>query len=544
MPDEIDDFFAELDAVASQVEQEVAPARVPAQVPLPVAADAIAAPAPASDDTAAKALSGSLDDFFGQASAAGAVESSTCTAVFLGSNTSTSGIAQAQNASSVCPERQTVALETSEAAGEASAPGAVATPVDGAEANVLGYASPVKRHTVLLGVSLCHRPTCDTLTRSASGEAVLGPGSWCKIVLQLNEPRQTVELQSWQLPPLAADGMDASDSLFTIAESVLLSFWKGRSPPELELTLWFTSHDADNSIHPDDAGATVTYHRGGTHIVALEPLPLFVSTVMPLDDLSHVLRASASVSVRPTDCDILPDPETKHSRRDDWGFSVELCNPAPTPTGAQTESETVGRHHRKSMQWQRALRRATQAEKSGADGAQQREHRRELRRICCAGVPSPHRGYAWYVLSGARDKALASGSTGQVAAGSSYTGGTNDSSEYRAKLAEAREEIAWYANGGAARLRAKTRATVHGGARLYGVASGPVGTYTAAMIRQDNDATDRSEDSEQLSSSDFGMQFRPSDTEEIEVLVSSVSTDSPADHAGEKLWHHAHLCFH
>lgn len=543
MPDDIDDFFAELDAVADQVQQEVASACAPAPVPTPTPADFITVPAPASDNTsAATASSGLLDDFFGGRPAS-AAETDTCTTApaetlteFFGGGTSISSIAPAQHAGNVAPElSSTVASDTAEVPGAATA---TATPVDRAEADMLDDTSSVMRHTLLLSLSLCRLPTCDTVARSASGEAVLGPGSWCKIVLQLNEPRQTVELQSWQLLPFAADGTDASESSAgTVAESVLLSFWKGRSPPELKLTLWFTSHDADNSIHPDDDGAIVAYHRGGTQIVALERLPLFASTVLPVDDLSQVLRASVSVSVRPTDCDILPDPDTKHSRRDDWGFSVELCNPAPTPTGAQTESESLGRDHRKSMQWQRALRRATQAERSGADGAQQRECRRELRRICCAGVPSPHRGYAWYVLSGAREKALASGSTERTSAGGFDSGSANDQSEYRAKLAEAREEIAWYANGGAARLRAKTRATVHGGARLCGAASGPVGTYTAAMIRQYTPEDDQPEDSEHFSISDFGMRFHASDT--FEVVVSSVVPGSPAEHAGEVL---QHLC--
>ena len=80
MPDEIDDFFAERDAVADQVEQECVSTHVPAEVPLPVVADSIAAVAPTSNDTAAKALSDCLDDFFGQAPAAGAVQSGTGTA--------------------------------------------------------------------------------------------------------------------------------------------------------------------------------------------------------------------------------------------------------------------------------------------------------------------------------------------------------------------------------------------------------------------------------------------------------------------------------
>ena len=561
MPDDLDDFFAELDAVAARP-----PAPLPTQMDPRGVADpsSLGIPGPATsqlgdtqpglrdvsdagtgipsvEESQAGGFSGSsLDDFFGDAPAV-----ADTLGEFFGSDIS------AAHAMGGRPASATLASETAGTAGAACATSATgvasaARPLvaGSAEANTLGGTAPVMRHTLLCNLSLSPRPSVRG-ARTGSGEAVLGPGSWCKVVLRLNEPRQTVELQSWQLPSLAGDEGNASGSFAgAVTESVLLSFWKGRVPAELEFTLWLTSHDADNSIHPDDDGSTVAWHRAGTHILALEPLPLFASIAVPLDDLSHVLRGSASVSVRPTDCDILPDPETKHSRRDEWGFSVELCDPAPTPTGVQTESESVGRDHRRSMQWQRALRRATQAEKSGADGTQQREYRKELRRICCAGVPSPHRGHAWYVLSGARDKALASANTGQTAAGGGRSSGKVCPSEYQAKLAEAREEIAWYANGGAARLRAKTRATVHGGARLCGMAGGPVGTYTAALIRQCN-ATNEQPGAGAISAiNDFGMELHPSSTGEAGVVVSSVAPGSPAEYAGAVLTRtaiHTHL---
>ena len=557
MPDDLDDFFAELDAVAARP-----PAPLPTQLHPRGVADPISIGLPGSEksqlgdtqpglrdvsdvsgipdveESQAGVFSGSsLDDFFGDAPVGTAAVADTLSS-FFGSD-----ICAAENAMGGKSASATLATETAGTAGAAGATrstglasAATSLAADSAEANTLGDTAPVMRHTLLCNLSLCPRSSVHG-GRFGSGEAVLGPGSWCKVVLRLNEPRQTVELQSWQLPSLAGGGANASGSFAgAVTESVVLSFWKGRAPAELEFTLWLTSHDADNSIHPDDDGSTVVWHRAGTHILKLEVLPLFASTAVPLDDLSHVLRATASVSVRPTDCDILPDPLTKHSRRDEWGFSVELCDPAPTPTAMQTESESVGRDHRRSMQWQRALRRAIQAEKSGADGTQQREYRKELRRICCAGVPSPHRGHAWYVLSGARDKALASTNVGQTAAGSRSTGkvSLSEYSEYQAKLAEAREEIAWYANGGAARLRAKSRATVHGGARLCGMAGGPVGTYTAALIRQNN-ATNEPGASAQSSINDFGMQLQPSNSGEVGVEVSSVAPGSPAEYAGEML---------
>lgn len=555
MPDEIDDFFAELDAVAEQVQQQAASARAvvpaPEPAPVPVAVKVESSLRVAAESTtgaaAEKNSSASLDYLFGDGAPAGPVASDTPTAAradalseFFGGDTGTPSVPPAQSPiSNLRPEYPNSDSKPAEGARAVGAAEVVssATPLDGVEASQIGDTSTVLRHTLLCNLSLCRRASCDGISRSGSGEAVMGPGSWCKVVLELNEPQQTVDLQSWQLQPNAVVGADTSEALgVTVAETVLLSFWKGRAPPKIELTLWFTSCDADNSNHPDDDSPSVAWHRAGAQVVELEPLPLFAFTVVPLDGLSQLLRAHASVSVRPTDCDLLPDPQTKHSRRDEWGFSVELCNPAPVLAGAQAESESVGRHHRRSMQWQRALRRATQAEQSGADGAQQREYRKELRRICCKGVPSPHRGYAWYVLSGARDKALASTTTGETAAAAgSHSSNKAGPSEYQAKLAEAREEIAWYANGGAARLRAKTRATVHGGARLCGVASGPVGTYTAALIRQYNAANEQRGVGKQSATSDFGMQLHPRGSEEAEVVVSSVAPGSPADHAGE-MW--------
>ena len=482
--DDLDDFFGELSAVADQVEREVSAA--------PTASTAASA-------TASATASDTGEDLMAMSPAPAVAPTSSLDDFFSDEPVPT-------------PATSAVKLQPALAA-PAADPAAAAT-------------APPTRQQLLCSLSLAPREP-GAAARTGSHGLMLGPSSWCKLVLQLNEPRQTVETQSWQLPPLDAEQQYGAAG----TEGLCLTFWQGRSPPTLGLALWFTPGDADNSVHPDDEGATATWQPAGEQTLPLSDLPVFTRTIVSLDDLSEILTVTAAVSVRPTDCEAAPDPDTKHPCRDAWGFTVDLGSPAPPDADEQVELEAVGRHHRRSMQWQRALRRATHAERTGADGATQREYRHELRRLCQAGIPSPHRGHAWYVLSGAQEKAaLAYRST----AGVGGPGG-----EFHAKLAEAREEIDWYASGGAARLRAKSRATVLGGARLCGASNtsgssgGGVDLYTAALVYSggSESGTDQPGFGMRLHASSEGDP-QPQSHSQSQAVVASVAAGGPASHAG------------
>jgi hypothetical protein len=81
-----------------------------------------------------------------------------------------------------------------------------------------------------------------------------------------------------------------------------------------------------------------------------------------------------------------------------------------------------------------------------------------------SGIPQPHRGQAWFTLSGAADRARAA------------------PHEYQQRLEEAREEVRWYGSGAAARLRAKIRAGTAGGARVCSCGVEREGEYSAAVV--------------------------------------------------------------